>query len=414
VEPSNQPAPPRSLIWLLTFAAGVGVANLYYNQPLLGEIAAAFRASVQSAGVVATLTQAGYALGLLLFVPLGDVVERRRLIVGLLVVVAVALAIAGLSPTLSVLAAASFAIGLTTVIPQLIIPYVAGLTPPAIRGRVVGQVVAGILVGILLARVVAGALAHLTGWRSVFLDASGAMLLLAVVLRRRLPLAPPATAATSYRALLQSLVLLFRREPVIRDASLLGALTFFSFSAFWTTLAFRLREPPLHYGSGMAGAFGLLGIVGAATAPIAGRLADRRSPRATVGLGLLANIVAWIVLAAAGHTLAGIAAGVLLLDAGTQAAQVSNQARVYALPAEAHSRLNTIYMVCYFVGGALGSGIATFAWGVGGWGAVCGVALAALGIALIWFRINVNQEPTVVAPSDSTPALRRDHTQRPQ
>jgi predicted MFS family arabinose efflux permease len=399
VQPSNEPAPPRSLIWLLTVAAGVGVANLYYNQPLLGEIAATFHASVQSAGVVATLTQAGYAIGLLLFVPLGDVVERRRLIVGLLVVVAVALAVAGLSPTLAVLAAASFAIGVTTVIPQLIIPYVAGLTPPGIRGRVVGQVVAGILVGILLARVVAGALAHLTGWRSVFLDASGAMLLLAVVLLRRLPLAPPATSATSYRALLQSLVVLFKREPVIRDAALLGALTFFSFSAFWTTLAFRLREPPLHYGSGMAGAFGLLGIVGAATAPIAGRLADKRSPRATVGLGLLANIAAWIVLAAAGDTLAGIAAGVLLLDAGTQAAQVSNQARVYALPAEAHSRLNTIYMVCYFVGGALGSGIATFAWGAGGWGAVCGVALAALGIALIWFWINRAQNGVRPVPA---------------
>ncbi|HEY2064317.1 MAG TPA: MFS transporter, partial [Gemmatimonadaceae bacterium] len=284
------------------------------------------------------------------------------------------------------------------VIPQLIIPYVAGLTPPGIRGRVVGQVVAGILVGILLARVVAGALAHLTGWRSVFLDASGAMLLLAVVLLRRLPLAPPATSAMSYRALLQSLLVLFRREPVIRDAALLGALTFFSFSAFWTTLAFRLREPPLHYGSGMAGAFGLLGIVGAATAPIAGRLADKRSPRATVGLGLLANIVAWVVLAVAGHTLAGIAAGVLLLDAGTQAAQVSNQARVYALPAEAHSRLNTIYMVCYFVGGALGSGIATFALGVGGWGAVCGVALAALGIALIWFWVNRGPNGTQAVP----------------
>jgi predicted MFS family arabinose efflux permease len=337
---------------------------------------------------VATLTQAGYAVGLLLFVPLGDVVERRRLIVTLLVLVAVALAAAALSPTLGALAAASFAIGVTTVVPQLVIPYAAGLAPPGARGRVVGQVVAGILVGVLLARVVAGALGHIGGWRSVFVDASGAMLLLALVLRLRLPVAPPATSGMPYRALLRSLVTLFRREPVIRDAALLGALTFFAFSAFWTILAFRLRTPPLDYGSGVAGAFGLLGIVGAASAPIAGRLADRRSPRATIGLALLVNVAAWIVLALAGHTLAGIAAGVLLLDAGTQAAQVSNQARVYTLPAEAHSRLNTIYMVCYFVGGALGSALATLAWGLGGWLAVCGVALGALALALLWFRAN--------------------------
>jgi predicted MFS family arabinose efflux permease len=384
--------PSPRLIWLLTIAAGISVANLYYNQPLLSEIGATFAASPGQVGVIATLTQAGYALGLLLFVPLGDVVERRHLIVLLLCAVGAALVGAALSPSLSLLALASLAIGVTTIVPQLIIPFAAGLAPAGTRGRVVGQVVSGLLVGILAGRSVAGALGNLIGWRGVFATAAAAMWLLALVLRRLLPLAPPAAARLPYRELLRSLGSLWRREPVIRDAALLGALTFASFSAFWTTLTFRLRLAPLDYGSGVAGAFGLLGIVGAGAAPIAGRLADRRSPRHIVGLALLVNVAAWVVLLLAGHTLAGIAAGVLLLDAGTQAAQVSNQARVYALPAEAHGRFNTIYMVCYFVGGAVGSAVATVAWGMYSWRGVCAVGLISLGLALVTYALRIPAE----------------------
>lgn len=280
------------------------------------------------------------------------------------------------------LAAASFAIGVTTVVPQLILPFAAGLSAPGVRGRVVGHVVSGLLVGILAGRVIAGVVAHFAGWRSMFGVAAIAMLALALVLRRMLPLAPPAASHLSYRALLRSLGTIFRGEPVIRDAALLGALTFASFSAFWTTLAFRLGEAPLHYGSATAGAFGLIGLVGAVVAPLAGRLADRRSPRQTVGIGLVVNVAAWIVMLFAGHTLAGLAIGVILLDAGTQVAQVSNQARVYSLAAEMHGRLNTIYMTCYFVGGALGSAAATLAWGAWAWNGVCAVALGALAAAL--------------------------------
>ncbi|NUQ22272.1 MAG: MFS transporter, partial [Gemmatimonadaceae bacterium] len=291
-----------------------------------------------------------------------------------------------MSPTLAILAAMSFAIGVTTVVPQLIIPFAAGMAAARVRGRVVGTVVSGILVGILAGRVVAGALGHAAGWRAVFGAGAVAMIVLAVVMRALLPLAPPAAERLDYGALLRSLGTLFRGEPVIRDASLIGALSFASFSAFWTTLAFRLREPPLDYGPAVAGAFGLIGLVGAAAAPLAGRLADRRSPRQTIGIALLVNVSAWVVMLVAGHTLAGIAVGVILLDAGTQAAQVSNQARVYALPAEAHGRYNTIYMVCYFVGGSLGSAAATIAWGAARWTGVCAVALGALGLALAAWR----------------------------
>jgi predicted MFS family arabinose efflux permease len=372
--------PSRRLIWLLTVATGASVANLYYNQPLLSDIARTFHASSRATGAIATLTQAGYAVGLLLFVPLGDVIERRRLIVLLLCCVAGALLLAAFGPTLGVVTAASFAIGVTTVVPQLILPFAAGLAPPAIRGRVVGQVVSGLLVGILAGRAVAGVVNDLAGWRAMFVAAAVAMLALALLLRAMLPLSPPALAV-SYGALVRSLGTLFRGEPVIRDAALLGGLTFAAFSAFWTTLAFRLQEPPLHSGSAVAGAFGLIGLVGAAVAPIAGRQADRRRPRETIGLALLGNIAAWIVLLVLGHTLWGIAIGVLLLDAATQAAQVSNQARVYALPVEAHSRYNTIYMVCYFIGGSLGSAAAVVAWGAYRWNGVCAVALTSLVLA---------------------------------
>ena len=380
--PANVPIhpPSRRLIWLLTIATGASVANLYYNQPLLSDIARTFHASPREVGSIATLTQAGYAVGMLLFVPLGDVVERRRLIVTLLCCVTGALLLAALGPTLGVVLFASFAIGVTTIVPQLILPFAAGLTPPAMRGRVVGQVVSGLLVGILAGRAVAGVVTELAGWRTMYLAASVAMLALALSLRAMLP-AAPAPVAASYGTLVRSMGTLFRGEAIIRDAALLGALTFASFSAFWTTLAFRLQEPPLHSGSAVAGAFGLIGLVGAAVAPAAGRRADRRRPRETIGLALLGNIAAWLVLLVAGHTLWGIAVGVLLLDAATQAAQVSNQARVYALPLEAHSRLNTIYMVGYFIGGSVGSALAVLAWDAFRWRGVCTVALTCLALA---------------------------------
>jgi len=389
--PTQPTKPPsRRLIWLLTVGTGASVANLYYNQPLLSSIARTFHATPRAAGAIATLTQAGYAVGLLLFVPLGDIVERRRLITLLLCLVAGALLIAGLGPTLSIVMAASFAVGVTTVVPQLLLPLAAGLAPAAMRGRIVGQVVSGLLVGILAGRAVAGVVGDVAGWRVMFLGASAAMLLLAVVLWRALPEVRPATTA-SYGSLIRSIGMLFRGEPVIRDAALLGALTFAAFSAFWTTLAFRLQEPPLHSGSAMAGSYGLIGLAGAAVAPLAGRIADKTHPRRTVGLALLGNIAAWLVLLLLGHTLWGIAIGVLLLDAATQAAQVSNQARVYALPTHAHNRLNTIYMVGYFIGGAAGSALAVIAWDAFRWPGVCAVALGSLLTAYAVYFARRNQ-----------------------
>jgi predicted MFS family arabinose efflux permease len=385
-EESDRVGLPASVILLLTVVAAFTVANLWYNQPLLPDIARTFHVSEGQAGMIAVLTQIGYAAGLLCFVPLGDAVDARRLMLALLGGVTVALLAAAYAPSLELLAAASFAIGLFTVVPQVAIPMAAALSPPEHRGRVVGQIVGGLLVGVLGARVLAGFIGAAFGWRRMFILAAAMMLVTAIAVRIWLPTRHPSTTL-SYPQLMRSLIPIARTEPVIRDAALLGALTFGSFSAFWTTLAFRLEAPPLHYGSRVAGLFGLLGIAGAATAPIAGYFADKRSPRETVGYALFAIAISWIVLALAGHTLWGIAVGVVILDAGVQAAQVSNQARVYSLDAKLYGRLNTIYMTSYFAGGALGSALASAAWDFFGWQGVCAVGIALIVAALLRHRL---------------------------
>lgn len=373
-------------IWLLAVTAGAAVANLYYNQPLLPEIGHTFGVSDGRTGFVSTATQTGYAIGLLFFVPLGDVLERRRLMITLLGAVALALLAAALAPSLGLLVLASLAIGITTVVPQLVIPYAAGLVGPEQRGRIVGRVMGGLLIGILAARVVAGVIGAAIGWRAMFVIAAGAMLLLALALFRALaPGAPP--ARLSYPALLRSLGTIARSEPVLRDASLIGALVFLAFSAFWTTLAFRLLLPPLHYGSSVAGMFGLVGIVGASAAPLVGRLADVRTPRSTVGIGLVLIVLSFLLFLFAGHTLVGLVAGVIILDAGMQTVGVSNQARIYRLAEQLHNRLNTIYMVSYFVGGSIGSALGVWAWRLWRWNGVCAVALVALAIAGVVYEI---------------------------
>jgi predicted MFS family arabinose efflux permease len=367
-------------VWLLTILASLTVANLYYNQPLLPDIARSFGTSNGQAGIVAVLTQVGYAVGLVAFVPLGDAVEPRRLMLLLLAGVTVSLIGEALAPSLALAGAAAFAIGATTVVPQIVFPLAAGLSPPERRGTTVGQIMGGVLVGILGARTIAGFVGSAGGWRAMYVVAAIVMAVCAVMVRFGLePHEPHGTL--SYRELLRSLIPIARREPVARDAAFLGAMIFGSFSTFWTTLAFRLEAPPLHYGSRAAGLFGLLGITGAAIAPFAGRLADRRSARTTVGYAIAAAAVAWIVLAVAGTTLWGIAIGVIVLDAAVQAAQVSNQSRIYALDHRLHGRLNTIYMVSYFIGGAAGSALGSAAWEIARWPGVCAVGLGLLAVA---------------------------------
>ena len=313
--------------------------------------------------------------------PLGDRVERRRLIVGLLLLVAVALAGAALAPSLSLLAAASLAIGCTTVIAQVILPLAAQLAGPLRRGKVVGTILSGALLGILLARTVSGFVGAHFGWRTMFWAACGLALALAAVLARALP-ASPAVATLSYGRLLTSLGGFVRREARLREASLIGALMFAGFSAFWTAFVFLLESPAYGYDSRAVGLFGLIGAGGAAAAPLAGRLADRRGPRAVLSVTIGLTLASFVVFAALERRLSGLVAGVVLLDLGVQATMVSNQTRVYSLVPGAESRLNTVYMVAYFLGGSLGSTLGAAAWSAWRWPGVC--AVGALFTAAAW------------------------------
>lgn len=367
---------------MMAIACGITIANLYYNQPLLGLLATEFNTSARAVGLIPTLTQIGYALGILLLVPMGDLWERRRLIVGMMALTAVALAFAASSPSLGWLIVASFMVGVTTIAAQVIIPFVAVLVRPQERGEAVGLLMSGVFIGILLARTVSGFVGEHLGWRAMYWIASGLMLLLAGIMVKVLPRSQPALK-TSYAGLMRSLIHLFRTEPRLQRASLTGAMTFGAFSAFWSTLAFLLEQPPYHYGSDVVGLFGLIGVAGAAIAPIAGKIADARSPRFAVGLGLITTVFSLVVIWAFGYYLWGLIVGVIVMDLGVQATQISNQTRIYQLPTEIHSRLNAVYIMFYFVGGALGSFLGAFAWSNFGWSGVCVLSLGLLAIALV-------------------------------
>ncbi|PHJ63705.1 MFS transporter permease [Nostoc linckia z18] len=369
----------RNIVWLMAITSGAAAANMYYNQPLLAAIAQSLDASVQDTGLIPTLSQIGYALGNLLIVPLGDLLERRRLIVTMLTATALALGMAALSPNITWLIVASLLIGTTTIVPQITVPFAALLAPPQARGKVVGTVMSGLLIGILLARTVSGFVGAEFGWRAMYWIASGFMLVLAIALFCLLPKSQPAVIM-SYQQLMHSMLKLLR-EPVLQKASLTGAMAFGSFSVFWSTLVFFLEQPPYNYGSDIAGLFGLIGVVGAAAAPMAGRLADKRSPRLAVVIGLIATAFSFLVFWLFGYQLWGLIVGVILLDLGVQVTTVSNQALIYSLPEEAHSRLNALFITFYFVGGALGSFLSTYGWNIWQWNGVCATGLLMLIVA---------------------------------
>ena len=372
------------LVWIMAIASGATAANLYYNQPLLAVIGQSFRASPHTMGLIPMLTQMGYAIGILLFVPLGDLLERRRLITTMMGCVAGMLALAALSPNLLWLLAASFAIGFTSIAAQIMIPFAAQLAKPQDRGKVVGMVMSGLLIGILSARTISGFVGATLGWQAMYWIASGLMMAMAILLFKTLPRSHP-TLKSSYRQLMGSLWQLIRSQPVLREASLIGAMSFGAFSTFWSTLVFLLGQPPYHYGSDIAGLFGLVGIVGATAAPLVGKLADRSSPRLTLGLGIMTTILSFLVFWIFGYQLLGLIVGVILLDLGVQSTMISNQAKIYSLPTELHSRLNALYIMFYFVGGALGSYLGAYSWSRWQWNGVCGMGLGMLTIAFFTF-----------------------------
>jgi predicted MFS family arabinose efflux permease len=365
----------RGLLATMAIASGVAVANIYYIQPLLADIGRTFQVSASAMGIVVMLGQLGFATGMVLFVPLGDISDRRRLIVVMLVGAALSLSAVATARTYAWIATAVFFVGAFSVTPQMFVPFAAHLAAPARRGRAVGLVIGGLVIGILASRAVSGYIGATFGWRSMYWIASTATLVLGLVTVTSLPRSVGGSRLT-YGRLLRSLWGLTRGEPVLRESSLSGAMLFGAFSAFWSMLAFRLEMPPLHYGSRVAGLLSLVGLTGAAAAPIAGRLADRINPRTNVLVGLVATAFAFVIFAIGGHTLWGLIVGIIVLDAAVQAAHVTNLSRVHSLAADARNRLTTVYMVAFFLGGAAGSALGAYAWQKWRWAGVCAVGIA--------------------------------------
>ena len=394
VQPVATPEHPpltRGLLWLLALASGLTVANIYYNQSLLVIMGRDLHASARAMGNIAVATQLGYASGLLLLVPLGDVLPRKKLIVGSAAAAAVAMIAVGLSPNFWAALVASYLLGLICITPQFIIPYTAHLAEPAQRGNAVGLVMSGLLIGILFARSAAGFLGQWLGWREVFGLGAGLTLLVMVALLT-LPISPPPTHQISYAGLLRSLGPLLAREPVLQRHALIGALGFGAFSAFWTTLAFHLASRPEHFGGNMVGIFGLVAAAGAGAAPISGYFSDRYSARIVNGTALGLMTASFLLMILAGQSLAWLVFAVFLMDAGAQSSQISNQARIYTLSPNERNRITSVYMVSYFLGGAVGSALGSVAWALGQWQAVCllgaGMSLAGFLTLFLWRRQN--------------------------
>lgn len=405
IRSTNSLTPPsaglsRGLTLLLATSAGVGVASLYYSQPMLGVLGEDTGASTQALGLVPTLTQLGYALGMLFTAPLGDRHDRRHLILWKVAMLVASLLAAAWAPSVGLLLAASLAMGVAASLAQDIVPAAATLAPEARRGQVVGTVMTGLLLGILLSRVVSGFTAEHFGWRAMFLAAALATALLGAALWRSLPHFKP-TTELAYGALLGSLLTLWRQHPALRRAMTAQSLLGLGFSAVWSTLAIWLHGAPFHLGAGAAGAFGLAGAAGAVAAPVFGRLADRHGPHAITLLGAGIAAVSFAAMPLAlwlppELRMVWLAATVLGFDLGFQSALVAHQALIYSIDPGARSRLNAMLFVSMFSAMALGAALASLLFAEWGWVAVSALATgAALLAALVrWLPVRSSAPQT--------------------
>lgn len=380
------------LVALMSVATGLAVASNYYVQPLLDTIAHQFGLSVSVAGFIVTTAQLGYACGLLLLVPLGDMLERRALIVLMSLLAAGGMMLTALSSSLTLMLLGTVVTGLFSVVAQLLVPLAATLAAPEKRGKVVGTVMSGLLLGILLARTVAGALAQVAGWRSVYWCASVLMILMALALWRYLPRYQQ-RVPLNYLQLLRSIFSLFSADRVLRTRALTGCLSFANFSMLWTSMAFLLAAPQWNFSEGEIGLLGLAGAAGALAARQAGGLADRGKAKLTTSAGLVIMLISWGVTALGSSSLLALIAGIVLLDLAVQGVHITNQSVIYRTLPEARNRLTSGYMTSYFTGGALGSVISANAFHLFGWYGVCAAgALATLLNLAIWWR-NASAEP---------------------
>lgn len=373
-------------LYLMSVSAGLVVANLYYNQPLLGQIAKDFGVTESAVSNVALSTQLGYAFGLLFVVPLGDMISNKKILQFDFLVMILSLVAAAISNSLLLLIISSFFIGFTSAIPQLFVPMAAQLSDKEGQGRAIGIVMSGLLIGILGSRVISGLVGEHFGWRVMFYAAAAIMVALFALLKLKLPKLNP-TYDGSYGSLMKSLWYYLKTEPALRLAALRGALAFAGLSAFWTTLVF-LMEDSFGYGSGVTGAFGFIGIVGALAAVVVGRLSNKLSSYKIILFGSILLILSWIIFLISAHSIIGLVIGVILVDLGIQALHIINQNIIFTNNPEARNRVNTVYMVGFFIGGALGTTLGAFAWEQYKWTgvSVLGVSLsiALLGVHLVF------------------------------
>ncbi|EFG4414289.1 MFS transporter [Escherichia coli] len=383
-KPNHELSP--ALIVLMSIATGLAVASNYYAQPLLDTIARNFSLSASSAGFIVTAAQLGYAAGLLFLVPLGDMFERRRLIVSMTLLAACGMLITASSQSLAMMILGTALTGLFSVVAQILVPLAATLASPDKRSKVVGTIMSGLLLGILLARTVAGLLANLGGWRTVFWVASVLMALMALALWRGLPQMKSETHL-NYPQLLGSVFSMFISDKILRTRALLGCLTFANFSILWTSMAFLLAAPPFNYSDGVIGLFGLAGAAGALGARPAGGFADKGKSHHTTTFGLLLLLLSWLAIWFGHTSVLALIIGILVLDLTVQGVHITNQTVIYRIHPDARNRLTAGYMTSYFIGGAAGSLISASAWQHGGWAGVClaGATIALVNL-LVWWR----------------------------
>jgi predicted MFS family arabinose efflux permease len=371
---NTQPHLTPLTLWVITIATGLIVANLYYNQPLLVDIARTFNVTEGKAGLISMLTQMGYAAGMLFLAPLADMMKRKKLMMIVFIFILISLLTAGFAPNINILIVASFFIGASSLIPQLLVPMAAHLAEPENRGKTVGLVMSGLLIGILLSRTVSGFVGAHFGWRAMFIIAAALMLVIWLLIFLLLP-EVEAEYTGNYGELMRSMIDLFKAEPKLRLAAFRGAFCFACFGAFWTTLTFLLKEPQFNSGSQVAGLFGLVGAVGALGASVMGRISDKFNPYNATTITILLVVLSFVVFSFSNSSRVGLVIGVILLDLGVQATHISNQTLVLSLYPEARNRLNTVYMVSYFIGGSLGTYLASQLWGQYKWMGVCTIGL---------------------------------------
>ncbi|MDR6957847.1 putative MFS family arabinose efflux permease [Pseudomonas brassicacearum] len=386
---------PARLVVVMAVCCALAVSAIYYHQPLLPLMAASFGLTPTQAGLIATLTQLGYGIGLLLIVPLADCRQPRSLALWAIGANTVALLACAAAPSFALLCASSFLVGVTAVTAQLIIPALSGLAATAERGRVVGTLLSGLSAGLLLARTVGGVVGEHAGWRAVFLMASLVDGLLLVIVAKNLP-AMPRVASIRYGELMRSLGSLLREERVLRFSAASGFLIFAAFSSLWATLAALLTQPPYRFGSTTIGLFGLVTVLGIVASPRIGAWADRLGARTVALAGAIVLAVGFACIAAGGRSLGWLIIGMVLLDLGNRTGLVANQARIHTLRPEARSRLNTVFMGSYFLGGAVGAALGNYGVHRAGW-----LGLAAVGALLALAATTIS----ALSPRDSRVTL---------